>query len=160
MKKYILNLINSDQNSVQAINTMGLGMFIGIYNHEQPNQDFINYLQNNLPYSFLFTEVGKETTTDGKPHTYRVMTYNGYEEVGTIEVINEEVKSPDQLLTKSMLLVWRTSKERGAKQRDHYIAFREGEYTYTDVKDAYEALLKKEEVYSASICEVKESTDY
>ena len=57
------------------------------------------------------------------------------------------------------LVVWteRHEAENGnAVYEDHWLAYD----TYADAAENYDKLLEQEEVYSASVCTVVESTDY
>jgi len=57
------------------------------------------------------------------------------------------------------LVVWtecHESKDNRAVYEDHWLAYD----TYAEAADNYDKLLEQEEVYSASVCTVIESTDY
>jgi hypothetical protein len=83
MKKYILNLFPNEDKQPQEV--LELAMLIGLYNFEQPEIEFINWLKNNLSdVCFLFFPIGKETS--GGIHTYDVQFRDESKRVGTIQM--------------------------------------------------------------------------
>jgi len=88
MKKYILNLFPTEGDNEQLENINELAVYIGIYNQDQPDFDFINWLHNKLPYKFIFYPIGYLTTKDGSPHRYDIQLRDESKRVGTIQVVD------------------------------------------------------------------------
>lgn len=87
MKKYILNLFQNRDKQPQEV--LELAMLIGLYNQEQPENEFINWLLNNLSDQyFIFYPIGNLTTKDGNPQRYDIQFRDESKRAGTIEVID------------------------------------------------------------------------
>jgi hypothetical protein len=96
--KYLFNIIDlsketyKDETDFNECYTLQrqLAFEIALYNTLQPQNDFVNWMHNKLPYSFTFSEVGSKGT---------LMVYfrdhaseGGH--AGTINVIKEQPEHP------------------------------------------------------------------
>lgn len=85
MKKYILNLLKTDVRPYPGSHE--LAFLIARYNQEQPKNEFINWLINNLSGEyFIFYPFGNSSAVG--PHSYNIVNKrNNVIEVGTIQVV-------------------------------------------------------------------------
>lgn len=89
MKKYILNLFPNREKQPEEV--FELAMLIGLYNFEEPENEFINWLINNLSGQyFIFYPIGNLTNKDVSPHRYDIQFSNESKRVGTIQVVDTE----------------------------------------------------------------------
>ena len=82
MKKYLLNLFSNENfDDEQKTAQSQLAVCVGMYNHEQPEIDFKNWIHNKLPYTFLLFELGRNETR------YDIQFRDQYKRVGYVDVI-------------------------------------------------------------------------
>jgi len=95
MKKYILDIFHFDEENWELKNKISeLSLEIARFNHEQPEQDFVNYLHNRFPYVFLFYVGGVND------NYIDIQLRDESRRVGTVKIVDEEIPTIEEQFLK------------------------------------------------------------